>query len=322
MINQHPYDVGVLKNTVIQPTCIAINRAIKDGQLATLKEYSPRDHRDDGFDIRLVTDSPDIKLFFHPLLVKDNVVRPTIALDFRVFGNKVVTEDIPLVGKVVSAFGDKHTSHMEQLVYNAILMGRWLTNAESLITYNAFGCDVYANIIGRSLKNQLSLEPETTSRIYAAFQFFYWTRGLDVAEVFKNEDKKASIALTLSRRFSNSAPYFNEIVGNATAEDLATLSAFCEWIVRQEWSVRLKRFSYRDVLLLCSRMWTAQGNGTETIVSALEFPPTFLSLLYTASLYPSFYKNTLIGEVIKPYRNSQQFNSFVLQTKGLLKLAL
>lgn len=321
-MNRYPYEVGVLKKMDTRGIQSSLRRLAIADQLFQLADYPDKDHQNEKFLLRgLFTDNDDIPLFYQPMAIDTNNGKVTFVIDLRTFTKDFTQEDVDGLPSLRLKVGGN--SALRQSIMNAILSGMWLKAPYEVTNISPFPCSIYGSLIANAVASNLKLEPDATMMLMAAFHIFYVTRCDTGNSQTSSPDEYNKLSLSLSRQHRIDAVFYQRIFQDMNpAEDLINLETFMKFIQQQQWSVRLKKLSHIDIMNLCRNMWTGVGNAMETIAVALEYPPTFMSILYAVSANQPFYRKTALGERLRLVLNKDDPLTYVKQIRNFTRTSL
>lgn len=317
-MNKQAYQVGVLNRLSMSATMAELAKMHTGKQLHQLQEY-PDDPEEHGFILRaLIYPTPDIQTFYQPILLASPSGINVMVVDLRLY-----QKSLKIVGdnnNPMFSLADATNVSIFRLLYDAIFTGIWQKSPELITSNLPLTAEVYASSITSSVSAKLGLEPEPLVYLLSAFQIFFTTRSMvGYGSSLSPKDKELYL-INLARKYKGDVKRYSLILDALQETDLLNLDNYCKFIAKQNWSVRLGSFSARDLFLLMGRIWTDVGNPKETIAVALEFPPTFLSILFTLAQFPAYLKHSPISMQLKPQLNSNNVKSFILTTRQLAQL--
>lgn len=306
-----PYETFALKRNNMVSVQKGLETLYIQNRLSTIQEV----HDWDNFCIRaLLGQYEEIPLFYQPITLALPERKTAIVIDLRPYAKflQSIDETTYKVGTM--------NEQVNQLIFNALLIGQWREDSVHVTAYNDIPMMVYGSLLSEAVGRKVGLDPATTLNLMATFQIFYATRGhRNIANL--KEEEKFSLSLSLSRKMKVDLNTHKLIMDKIQPEDLEDVQSICQFIAKQGWSTRLNHFSARDLITLTMNGWVGQGNPKETMMVAIEFPPTFISLCYLAAR-STFYQKMPLGQVIKRLDRGNNLKGFTINTQSLLGVDL
>lgn len=263
-----------------------IESIIKDGvQTMTLNVDNQGDYN--LFFITGKYDSEDnIPLFTHPIVIKHNNQNYLVS-DLRYYIRKT---DIRYGMPVQDSIRNRTEFNFAKSV--AVLTLAWLNGENSSIKTNlSFAGSVYANWISEMVRKTYALDFKDSIQLTVIAHYFYQSLFVDQIEV--TEDMKQKWVVHTIKATGLKATDIFEIYD--TLPGMKNIEDFCHVVSKNLENVRLSSFNLPTLLTILSNSWYGT-NAKEVIRVALEHPPTWNALVYTA-LSERTYKNSVVYRV-------------------------
>ncbi len=274
--------IGKMYSSSIKKTERNIKEAIiKDGinrvslNLDNNKTYKP------FFILGNNVSESNIEIFSHPLLLSyqnENY----LCTDLRPYVKKDTTsENIENNIRNLS----EYNFCKSRTVLNLI----WVNDNPSILrNLFSFAGTVFTVWISETISKTLNLDFNQKSIISAITSFYYQSLFFDNSTL--TEDQKMLMV-------KNAAKITNIPVNNLFSlldkiDQLDNLDDYCKTIVKLVDNVRLEKFNLAMLLTIISSSWYGT-NAKENISVALEHPPTWIAIVYTALTDRTYKKSTL-----------------------------
>ena len=243
----------------------------------------------------------DIKPFFHPVV-------------FESFGRHYVVIDTrPLVRlsndgrRVVLNQGDYNN-----VVARARLTYMWSIQA-AVASFQQLGdvpARTYTRVIAEAISHRLGMSAVDYIKLTVATAFFYYSQfeesGREVAE---------SELLTLANKISRVTKIQAQVILPLLtgARYLSNISEYCAFVQQILGNTRAESLNPPMLFTMLGGMWFGVDNQG-TMRAALEYPPYFIAVCYTAATDRSFNKSK-IGKEVQTY--NQRNNALPLFAKAV-----
>lgn len=301
-----PYETFSLRNLNLAKT----EEKLKNLYITNYLYQFDKVEEDDKFVVLgLLGDYEDIPVFYQPFTLSLTQKKTAIVVDVRPYSRFLRQEGDKI-------FTIQANEQVNQLIFNAIFNGIWRDDPVQVVSYSDIPMQVYGSLFADNLSKRLGLDAPTTLNIMATMQVFYTTRAYRNIKNLE-EAEKQSIAMSLSRKMKVDLNTHKVILDAMTADDLENLSTVIGFISRQGWSTRLNNLNVKDIYNVLMNGWVGQGNPKETMMVALEFPPTFNSLVYLCARN-NFYQKLPLGQIVKRLDRSNSLKNLVVNTMNVL----
>lgn len=250
----------------------------------------------------------NIPVFAHPILVetKEREGRDYLCSDFRaVLAMRPRTGD-PLVVKNTAEYDFNRV----RLTLNLI----WLTAQPSVLRdISTVPCAIYAHWVSEALGRRFALDPKEQLELSVLAAAFYANLFRDSAIL----DDEGRLKLEAAGIKATKAPYrtVQDIVGQIN--EFSTLKDFCTTAKALLNNPRLDDLNSGLIITMLGGSWFG-SNAREILGVALEHPPTWIALCYTAFKDRS-YRNSVIAKITERYSRNKGGDDFVRALVSLLE---
>lgn len=227
-----------------------------------------------------------IPAFAHPISFNPrNEEQGYIAIDVRYFG-KYGTNSGQL-GFVVRNRGEYDLAQ-----YRAKLTRIWETEFPTILqNVSDIPLAVYASWISEGLSRKYMLEPREQLNLQVLAAYFYCCLFLDEQDM--TESAKLKLAGRISRAIRTSVNSVLEIIEPLSV--IAGIQQFCSVAPGAVGSIRLTQLNPGTMYTILQGSWFGV-NSPEIVATAIEHPPTWLSILM-AAFDDRSYRNTPISKI-------------------------
>lgn len=249
----------------------------------------------------------DIPLFAHPITVLGFHQSNYICADLRLF----VRKDTP-IDKLDEAI--KNRTEFNFVKSRAILSLHWVAGSYSKLKNNLqFAGTVYAAWLSEAIAKTYGLNFKDQTVLAILSSMFYQSLFTEEAEF--DEDAKQRMAVHTIK--ATNAP--SELVFQTfdKVKRLGNIEDFCNAVVEVTEDVRLRNFNLVMLLTIIKNSWYGT-NAKEVIHVALEHPPTWAAVVYTA-LNERTYKTSLIYRLAERFGKRGAADEFMKNYVELVK---
>lgn len=247
-----------------------------------------------------------IPFFNHPLLVKNSKGIVFLCTDVRPYINPNTSTEGNLVARNYSEFNFVKTK--------AELNLAWLTEGQSQVKNNlGFAGVVFANWLSDVISKRFALDPR--DQMLLAIVSHYYYQSLFYTEDRFDEDVLHKFAVhTINATKANSAMVFEVFDKIGKMQNIADL---CENIKAVLGNVRLQDLNVGLLITIVGMSWYGV-NASENLAVALEHPPTWNAIVYSA-VQDRSYKNSNIARVAERFSRGGVANDYIRNVKSLLE---
>lgn len=251
-----------------------------------------------------------IPFFTHPILVD---------LDNR--GEKVLCADIrPYAQYNPNHFNDddalrirnKIGLNLEKLRLSLNLL--WIDKRPTMIReISVIPMTIFSNWISEAISRRFGLSPKDQLTIGVICSFYYYS--LFTNNVDFDEDEKSRIISATVKATRAPLVMVEEILSKL--KPMPSIKEFSAVIRELVENIRLENFDEGVLINLVISSWFGV-EARQIIGVAMEHPPTWVSLVYSAFTEKS-YKNTVISKIAQRYLGPKGENDFVRSLVSLIK---
>lgn len=276
MLITQPYEFRSLKWIETQEIVNAINRFIvtdyayyKDQQFLKLKDFEGQVKIQPVILTGATDTEKDIPVFNHPLY---NPKNGWMALDLR----QALTFD-----KTDNQVHIRNEGEYQLLVHRFILSAMWATGQTSAVYSYKFPHVVYGEFVSTSLARKFGLHMGDQIRLKVLASMYYASRFVPGSLSDDDLDK-------LRIRMKNEVfaeDLFDMVF--AQRELMTDLDGFAKACYDVTGNIRLKNLDYNVLVTVFANTWFGL-NAKETVLLALDHPPTWCALVYACLTQRSF----------------------------------
>lgn len=261
-------------------------------------------------DIPLLTVVPglaDIPFFIHPIVIKTADNHESVVVDTRgamrlqrdgaVFIQSQLDYNFAVVRGALQCIWNDPADQVGVRnlgVTPMRLFSRWITNAISV-------------------RRSLTLDAQLRVGIIAAYFYFGLFHSMDDQRLTE-ADLSRCVTNISKATFADPKQVYDIIGTDVTALNIPLLlnvNDFCNALITHSQSLALEAIDSSFVYLVTGGSWFG-ANAREILAVALEHPPTWVSIVYTAA-YERGFRNTGIGRMVQDMRkdDSEAFTDIV-----------
>lgn len=240
-----------------------------------------------------------IPLFTHPITIKVSPSEQYLCADVRFF----VRKDTPLdnIEKSIKNFTEYNFAKSR-----LILSMLWETGYEGKIKNGlTFAGVVYAQLISEAISKNYALDFGDQTTLAIITHYFYQSLFID-GTVIDDDVKERMVLQTVN---ATKAPAAMVLGVFDKIGKMNSIDDYCLAVTEIIQNVRLKNFNLAVLLTVIKNSWYGT-NAKEIISVALEHPPTWCAIVWTA-LNERTYKNSMVYRVAERYGKrgaSDEFN--------------
>ena len=171
---------------------------------------------------------------------------------------------------------------------------------------------VFANWIAESISKRFGLSPRDQAVIGVISCYYYFSLFVDRLDLDENEINRLIASTMKALKFP--ASIVEEVFDKLPS--MANIKDFAKAIKDITENTRLQAFDEGVLVNVLIASWFGT-NAREMIAIALEHPPTWIALVYTAFTEKS-YKNTVISKIAYRYLGNKGENDFVRSLVSLI----
>lgn len=227
----------------------------------------------------------DIPPFSHPIVVLTPRQEKVLCTDMRFYVTKSIDSE---------NFEDSIRNRTE---YNfaksrSILNLLWITGRGSELKNSLqFAGVVYAELISQAIARNYSLDFRDKTAVSIATHFFY--QALFTTDTEFDEEARQKMAVHTIKATKAPSEMVTEVFNKIGA--ISNIRDYCKMVSEVTESVRLKDFNLAILLTIMKNSWFGT-NAKEIITVALEHPPTWCAIVYSALTERTF-KNSSVANM-------------------------
>lgn len=260
------------------------------------------DHSLLGDKILVVVDAKDavanIPPFTHPIEFSTVTNDKLLAIDGRPFtqARKSVNDSMAI----------RNRSEYTLTASRALLQAAWNERAyDDLRNISPLGIQVFARWLPQSIAGPYGLDPSSQLDLSIITAYYYLCLFEPDTKVPVNERQR--YIAQVSRAVNTSFERVEEVLDGIP--HLGTLTEYCKAVREKNITVRLERYEPAVVMTMVAGSWF--GNKSREIVAvALEHPPTWLALLFSAITDRGYYRTSLSKLVAGGFNKGDQLRQF------------
>lgn len=239
-----------------------------------------------------------VPLFTHPISIQTHKGEKYLVTDLRLFLTK--DPDPENIQRSVRSLTDFNLAKAK-----ALLTMKWLNgDMDEMRIGMSFAGDVFSGWIAESISKSYQLDFQDLSRIKILALVYYYL--LFSEEEFRPNDVNRDIVMHVVKSTKLPAETVYAVVEKI--ENLNTIADLCRNIVTVCENVRLKDFNLAMLLTIVGNSWYG-ANAKENIAVALEHPPTWIAIVYTA-LTERLFKTSKVYSLAEQYGRRGRADEF------------
>lgn len=246
----------------------------------------------------LTTTEERVPLFYHPVI---NENKNYIALDLRSY----VKAD-----KKEGTYKIRNANEYSLVIIRYLLSAMWAINKESELYALKFPHIVFAEWLSDNLTKRFGLSIANQIQLKVLGLIYYMSLFQDSVTL---EDINKLIIRTRGELFVSDI--VKEVYSKIDAID--TIDDFCKACYSVTENPRIKDLNYPVLINVVANNWFGV-NAKELILTSLEHPPTFISLVY-ASLTQASFKKSYLANIVTKLDRKGKGSEFLKQLANLIK---
>lgn len=248
----------------------------------------------------------DIPLFTHPITINFQHTN-YVCTDLRLFINK----NTPL-NEIESAV--KNRTEFNFVKSRGIMNLIWLNNGVNTIKNGLqFGGVVFSAWLSETISKTFVLDFKDQSLLAILTSLYY--QSLFLENIQLDEDTKQKLAVHTIKATKAPASLVFEVFDKV--QSMGDINDYCKAVTEVLENVRLKNFNLATLLTITRNSWYGT-NSKEIISVALEHPPTWCAIVYTA-LNERTFKNSMIYKIAERFGKRGASDEFVNNYVSMIK---
>src|SRR5574343_1110013 len=290
-----PYDTTACQHYPLDEIRSALAKAATMGLLWQDPEHSG--------DIDVVTTIKNSALkippFSHPLKYEDVRGNQRYAVDARAITSTRPDANSKLVVR--------NQADYNLLVFRAVLQKAWDSeHFNDIKNISQITASVYTRWISESLARNYLLQPDVQLKLTLVTAFFFLCQFIP-KELF-DENNLPKHAAAVSRITGVELKICEETLGEAP--HMENLKEYCDFIVSENYSVRLYKLAPAMVISFMASSWLGP-QSRELVAVALEHPVTFVTWICSAIYERGFQKTRLGDLLLRSFDKGDNFKQFI-----------
>lgn len=255
-----------------------------------------------------------IPSFSYPFKILDTLGRSIYCIDLRKAGRREFTYD-----ESTNTYKPILLSEANFLTNLALAEKVWINNMNDFGPIYNDACKVYAMLLAAKVAKRLVLGPEDQSELIVQFAYFFLTR------TYKNPtltDMEYNAYCTkITHIFGYQLPEVQTYLDAFNKVNFENINELCDAIKVNSDNPKLKGFNFLLLITILNGSWFGSSNNQQLLGIAVEYPPTFISMVYRGLQERSF-KNTDLVQMSLRLLNSAKQKQFSLIYSNALRSAL
>ena len=256
-------------------------------------------------------DENEIPLFTHPITILNFKDSNYLCADLRPFLKKQEPGAYEVEARI------RNRTEYNFAKSRAILNLIWLNRDVNTIKLNlSFAGIVFSSWLSEVISKVYALDFKDQTLLAIITSFYYQTLFTD--ETVFDEDAKRRMAVHTINATKAPAQLVFEVFDKI--ERMDTIEDYCSSVSSILGNVRLENFNHGALVTFCASSWFGFGGDTAKhfIAIALEHPPTWLAMVYTA-IVERTYKNSMIYRVAEKVGKRGGADEFIKNFTALIK---
>lgn len=247
--------------------------------------------------------------FGHPLML-EHFGKRYVVIDARPFIRQSQTGEIKVASSTEYRF----------LLTRGLLMQAWLAGEQAdMVNVGDIAPKVFSRFLSEGIVRRLGLSPSDQLRLTVLSAFFYFCQFSP--QLAYGEDDQVKLAQRISRlttiNVERVLEVFHILVDEETLPAIGNMSDYCEAARRVCESPRLQSLDLRLLYATVGGGWFG-ANARENVAVALEYPPTFLAMVYMALTDRSYHK-AFFTQLVEQVDRSGLGKTFVMRLTTFLE---
>lgn len=220
----------------------------------------------------------DIPPFIDPVYYKEGALE-YLAMDVRPFV-KINKQVSSAYDSVISI---KNNPEFTVAYMKLVFQNEWLDgNYSTLLSDFQLAAEVYATWISENVTRKFGLDPKAQLDLRIIAYVFYYSLFKENSLDHNDLDR---VTMQIKSHSTINTSYISELVNRLTP--MNNINDFCDVVSKTVESARLGSFNLASLLVCINNTWFGYASK-ENIQTAIEHPPTWLSLVYSALNERSF----------------------------------
>ncbi len=298
-----PYETTIARHSLLNHITSALAIALSNDELATC-ELSGNVQVVTG----LKTGAVKIPQFTHPVVFEDAYKNKRIAIDGRTC--------VAVRGSSSEIAVPKNLPEYALLAYRAITQKCWMAgHYNDIRNVSPIIGGIYSRWVSETVARQFQLAPDVQLKLAILSAFFYICQFIPKDAFDPKEELKH--AAQVARYVGVSVDFAQkELSGIGHINDL---KEFADLVRSLNLSVRLDKFDHAVMLTILTGYWLG-NRDREMVAVALEYPPTFITLVYQAINERGYAKTRLADMILRNYDKGDNLKQLSMNFKQLVRV--
>ena len=298
-----PYETTIARHSLLNNITSALAIALSNDELATC-ELSGNVQVVTG----LKTGAVKIPQFTHPVVFEDAYKNKRIAIDGRTC--------VAVRGSSSEIAVPKNLPEYALLAYRAITQKCWMAgHYNDIRNVSTIIGGIYSRWVSETVARQFQLAPDVQLKLAILSAFFYICQFIPKDAFDPKEELKH--AAQVARYVGVSVDFAQkELSGIGHINDL---KEFADLVRGLNLSVRLDKFDHAVMLTILTGYWLG-NRDREMVAVALEYPPTFITLVYQAIHERGYAKTRLADMILRNYDKGDNLKQLSMNFKQLVRV--
>ena len=298
-----PYETTIARHSLLNNITSALAIALSNDELATC-ELSGNVQVVTG----LKTGGVKIPQFTHPVVFEDAYKNKRIAVDGRTC--------VAVRGSSSEIAVPKNLPEYALLAYRAITQKCWMAgHYNDIRNVSPIIGGIYSRWVSETVARQFQLAPDVQLKLAILSAFFYICQFIPKDAFDPKEELKH--AAQVARYVGVSVDFAQkELSGIGHINDL---KEFADLVRSLNLSVRLDKFDHAVMLTILTGYWLG-NRDREMVAVALEYPPTFITLVYQAINERGYAKTRLADMILRNYDKGDNLKQLSMNFKQLVRV--
>lgn len=175
---------------------------------------------------------------------------------------------------------------------------------------------IFAKWLTGLLKNKLNLNELVAEKLKAITAYYYYCLHCDTKDF--NDRRHEVFCVKISRILN--IPYQKLDLWLRPVGYMANLDDYCKALAEFGESLSLKRIDKRILWTLTSTSWFGSSEVREQLAVALEYPPMFIAMIYSACAGEKQYRKAWLTQLIDREGRNLKTDDFVARVNDLIAL--
>lgn len=250
----------------------------------------------------------NVPAFVHPYLIKTLDQREVLFMDYRPFVKINPIDQTKVIIRNNNEYNLAKARHFSTK--------HWLiSDPVSMLSVSSVPASVFASWISEGISHRFALDPLDQLKLSIISAFYYQSLFYQEDEFDKDtRQKMASGCIRYCRGPANIVFEVTDQIGK-----LGSVTDFCDNVKTIINNPRLTQLNSGLLITILKSSWFG-NNAAELLAVSLEYPPTWISLVYTSLTERSF-KNANLSKIVERYGKNNADNEFTRSFVSLVNIS-